>query len=496
MPRHYIWRLLGCFVTCLFVGFGGSNQASATPPPSQYGVPIPPHILERLRDLGTTRGYINLTRSVRANQAAIKSGVAGAALAPGGSQISGQRFIPVLMGKFSNTTNDPFPVGDLQRQLFDGPWPTGTMIDYYKEISYGHLNIEGTVFPWKKLPSSDAHYAGAALPNGDACNGLCTNAKLGEFLKDMLDRYVDEVDFTKYDNDGPDGVPNSGDDDGFVDFVAFVHPEVGGECGRNDNIWSHRSTFSNWTGSPYETKSVGKNGQKIRVDDYVIMPAKACGGTTMIQIGVFAHEFGHAFGLPDLYDTQNFNGNSEGVGNWDLMGAGSWGGDNSHPETPSHMSAWSKEFLGWVTPREINADTDVVLRPVESQPDVVKVRISDSEYYLIEYRQKTGFDASLTGAGLAIWRINESVLSAGMINNTVNGDERSKGVGIVEADGLSQLDDQVNRGNAGDVFPFLPKRNFDSTTDPASVGRIAVCEIGDPGQTIKFKVRVSRNTCN
>ena len=59
------------------------------------------------------------------------------------------------------------------------------------------------VFPWKKLPSSDAHYAGAASPNGSPCNGLCRNAKLGEFLKDMLDRYVDEIDFTKYDNDGP-----------------------------------------------------------------------------------------------------------------------------------------------------------------------------------------------------------------------------------------------------------------------------------------------------
>jgi hypothetical protein len=216
----------------------------------------------------------------------------------------------------------------------------------------------------------------------------------------------------------------------------------------------------------------------------------------MIQIGVFAHEFGHAFGLPDLYDTQNFNGKSEGIGTWGLMGAGSWGGDNMHPEKPSHMEAWSKEFLGWVSPREIKADTEVVLRQVETQPDVVKVRISESEYYLMEYRQKAGFDVSLTGGGLAIWRINEPVLSAGLSNNTVNGDQKNKGVGIVEADGLKQLDSRVNRGDAGDVFPILPKRKFDSTTTPATVGNIAICEIGDPGATIKFKVFVSRNTCN
>jgi M6 family metalloprotease-like protein len=491
------WRFFGCVIAGVCVGLAVQlDRAGATPPPSSLKGPIPPHVLESLRDLSTRRGFINLTRTVRANLAAVQSGVAGAGLAPGGSQVSGQRFIPVLMAKFSNTASDPFPIADLQRQLFDGPSTTGTMIDYYREISYGNLNLVGTVFPWKTLPSSDIHYAGAALPNGDACHGLCFKAKVGEFLTDLLNKYVDEIDFTKYDNDGPDGIPNSGDDDGYVDFVAFVHPEAGGECPNNNNIWSHRSTLSARTGSSFETKSVGKNGDKIRIDDYVIMPAKACDGVTMIQIGVFAHEFGHAFGLPDLYDTQQFNGTSEGIGNWGLMGAGSWGGDNEHPEKPSHMSAWEKERLGWVVPREIKADADVVLRPVETQPDVVKIRISDSEYYLLEYRRKTGFDASLTGEGLAIWRINEPVLSAGLGNNTVNGDELNKGVGLVEADGLKQLDEERNRGDAGDVFPVLPKRNFDRTTNPQSAGRVAICDIGDPGSTIKFKVVVSRDTCN
>jgi M6 family metalloprotease-like protein len=497
MNRRYIRQSLACSIV-ISASFGiHLRQAGATPPPSSIDAPIPAHILEGLRNQSTRRGFINLTRTVRANLAAVQSGVAAAGLALGGSQVSGQRFIPVLMGKFSNTGNDPFPIVNLQRALFDGPSTTGTMTDFYKEISYGNLNVTGTVFPWKTLPNSDIHYAGAALPNGKPCNGFCGNARMGEFLIDLLNKNVDEIDFTKYDNDGPDGIPNSGDDDGFVDFVALVHPESGGECS-NDNIWSHRSTLTAKTGSSFETKSVGKNGQKIRIDDYVIMPAKACDGTTMIQIGVFAHEFGHAFGLPDLYDTQEFNGKSEGIGNWGLMGAGSWGGDNRHPEKPSHMSAWEKEFLGWVAPREIKTDAEVVLRPVETQPDVAKVRISESEYYLLEYRQKSGFDVSLTGQGLAIWRINEPVVSAGLGNNTVNGDENSKGVGLVEADGLKELDMDSggNRGNAGDIFPFLPKRNFDSTTTPRSAGRVAICDIGDPGQTIKFKVFVSRDSCN
>src|SRR5206468_4163733 len=137
-------------------------------------------------------------------------------------------------------------------------------------------------------------------------------------------------------------------------------------------------------------------------------------------------------------------------------------------------------------------DINVVLRPVEEQPDVFKVRISEDEYYLLEYRRKTGFDVSLTGSGLLIWRINEPIVQAGLINNTVNGDQTRKGVGLIEADALMELDRRINRGNAGDMFPEGGKTKFDSTTTPASVGRIAICDIGSPGTTIRLRIVVSR----
>jgi M6 family metalloprotease-like protein len=453
-----------------------------------------------LRDITTTpRGYINLTRTVSANRAAAKRGIALAGPA-GAPRISGQKAIPVLMATFSGTAGEPFPIANLQRELFNGPWPTGTMTDYYREISYSAFTVTGTVHPWKKLDKTADFYAGTPVPGVGMCNGLCDTAQTGQFLKDVLDKYGDQIDWTQYDNDGPDGIPNSGDDNGFVDFVAFVHPGIGGECQavpNNNNIWSHRATYSGWFGGlNYETKSKGKNGQNIRINDYVIMPALACDGTTMIQIGVFAHEFGHAFGLPDLYDTRDANGESEGIGNWGLMGAGSWGGDNDTPERPSHMSAWEKDRLGWVDPTEVTSDRDIELRPVETHPDVIRIKISTDEYYLIEYRRKTGFDVSLHGSGLLIWRINDSVVQAGMASNTVNADETKKGVGLIEADGLGELDQNRNRGNAGDMFPSGGKRNFDSTTTPASEGLVAICDIGNPGPTIKFKVRVSSNTCN
>ena len=41
--------------------------------------------------------------------------------------------------------------------------------------------------------------------------------------------------WNRYDNDGPDGIPNSGDDDGVIDVVAFLQPGVDGACGAPGN---------------------------------------------------------------------------------------------------------------------------------------------------------------------------------------------------------------------------------------------------------------------
>src|SRR5690606_41205846 len=51
----------------------------------------------------------------------------------------------------------------------------------------------------------------------------------------------------------------------------------------------------------------------------------------LVGIGVFCHEFGHNLGLPDLYDTDPGNGSSQGIGEWGLMGGGSWLGGEHYP---------------------------------------------------------------------------------------------------------------------------------------------------------------------
>jgi M6 family metalloprotease-like protein len=280
--------------------------------------------------------------------------------------VTGTFNIPIFCVKFSATGADPFPIANLQTKLFNGPFAPETMTQFYTEISYGDLTVNGTVYGWGTLPNTQAFYAGTGT-----CNGLGTCGKVQLLITTTLAANDAAVNFAQYDNDGPDGLPNSGDDDGFVDFVSFVHATAGAECGVNGRIWSHRFSLTGWqqngagTG-PYTTNDAKFGGGFIKVDDYTIQPIKNCDNTTLIDVGVFCHEFGHAFGLPDLYDT---DGGAEGVGWWDLMSSGNW----NVPTSPGHMGAWSKSQLGW---------SNVVVVPAVATP----YNVANSEQNRTVYR--------------------------------------------------------------------------------------------------------------
>jgi M6 family metalloprotease-like protein len=257
-------------------------------------------------------------------------------------EVSGVFAFPVLLGEFANRPA-PYAPDSLQKELFTGPWPTGTLTDFYEEVSYSALTVTGVVTDWVTTFQQDSYYEGAS-------NGLVPNdARTGEFIKELLDANDSSIDFSAFDNDGPDGLPNSGDDDGYADLVVFVHSESGGECSSfSSNMWSHSWLYRAWPisgGAPYTTDDVSAEGGHIKIDDYVIQPATSCGGG-VIEIGNFCHELGHALGLPDLFDS---NGGSSGAGHWDLMALGNW----NTPESPAHLSAWSRKELGWVVPTTV-----------------------------------------------------------------------------------------------------------------------------------------------
>src|SRR5204862_3170736 len=131
----------------------------------------------------------------------------------------------------------------------------------------------------------------------------------GQLLQLAFEKADADIDFGQFDNDGADGVPNSGDDDGIVDTVVIIHSDSGGECerGRSHHIWSHSGHYSQesygHSKKPFTTRAIrrdvngdpvlGPDGitpQHILIDDYIIQPAISCPQSAnqkqKIQIGV------------------------------------------------------------------------------------------------------------------------------------------------------------------------------------------------------------------
>jgi immune inhibitor A len=360
----------------------------------------------------------------------------------------------VLLVDFSDNPSTKPPAHFEELLFSQGSYSTGSMRDYYREVSYGQLNLIGDVFGWYRAPEPYAYYT-----NHEHGFGLYPQ-NVHRLVEDVVQLAGADANFSDYDLDN----------DGFVDAPIIVHAGLGAEATLDpDHIWSHRSELM----FPMTVSGV-------KVKGYTMQPEDG-------KIGVFCHEFGHNLGLPDLYDTDY---DSSGIGDWCLMAGGSW---NDRGYTPAHMSAWCKMKLGWVTPRVIfNAEKAIGLAASATSAEVLKLPVGDpagKEYFLIENRRKAHFDRKLPGEGLLIWHIDD---------NIINNDNQSHFmVALEQADGLANLENGADEGDPGDPFPgSVNLRSFNQNTNPSSRSydgsdsKIAVSHIGDPGPTIDLQVRV------
>jgi len=395
---------------------------TASPTPGivspRLGGPLPEPVLEARRmekgAFSFRRGWIRRRdRQVSGmfpGRAALPADIASHPLAA--RALSGELRIPVLPGLYDGVAEPPTQPSTLQTLFFDGPWPSGTLSEYFDEVSFGLLDVGGTVFDWTPLANGEAYYTGGW---GGTSLG---SSKTGEMIKEILDTRDPGIDFGLYDNDGPDGVPNSGDDDGFVDVIVFVHPEMGAECNNNMvHMWSHSWVYSVWPVSgnqPYATNDPAAGGGTILIDDYIIGPALSCESTAeedrLIEIGVFCHEIGHGLGLYDLYD--DYGG--YGIGYWGLMGAGNW----NTPASPAHPCAWSREQLGWIDPVEIDwRAASLTLQPIESGGQVARLDLPTRRFRRRTYQPIAG------GTGLVVGYTSSEAVARGYIGGGGYGNE-------------------------------------------------------------------------
>ena len=399
------------------------------------------------------------------------------------------------------------------------------LTQYYSIVSDGRLRLEpvasDSVFT---MPSPMTDYG------RDDDLGL----RLVELARDAVQTADSLIDFTLYDD------------------IVVIHAGLGQEADilgdSPEQIWSATlgpAEFEYYL--PDSTGHVGvatndtlPDGEPKYVQEIAILPEDESQDRYFFSpLGVYAHEYGHFLGLPDLYDTNpSENSASQGIGNWGLMGTGLW---NANGYSPAEPCAWSKAILGW-KPVRIVSHCDICELPYSEganpSGELVLVPIGGREYFLLENRLQdpnnnhkfdfadadsdmvldtfedsyigAEFDYFLpgfgTGSGLLLWHIDEQQIEAGMPHNTVNADRLHKGVDLEEADGVEDLDQRVSTeesyGSPFDSFREGNNSSFTPSSIPNSDGNyggkswVFVDSIGAPGQVMSFSVDIGMRQGN
>lgn len=350
------------------------------------------------------------------------------------------------------------PKSDFASLLFDANNPN-SMASYYTEMSGGLITVTGEVTNYIRVPQPYSYYTAGQSGTG---NNYPQNTP--GLLVDALTIFCQNDSLQRFDVDR----------DGYVDGIFLIHAGGGAEAEpdpakRPHKIWSHKWVLP----TPFVN-----NGVKVYA--YSTEPEDG-------RVGVFAHEFGHVLGLPDLYDSTY---RSRGVGDWCLMAGGSWGGAGNKPV---RMSCWCLSRLGWITPKMVKKASTLTIPPLATGKTAC-YRVwtkgkKGPEYFLLENRQQTGRDTALPGSGLAVWHVDETQSS--------NTNPMSYLVGLVQADGKRDLEFNRNAGDAGDLFPGSSSiTRLDDTTTPSAHANdgtptgVALSQLSDAGGVVKVRVKV------
>jgi M6 family metalloprotease-like protein len=310
--------------------------------------------------------------------------------------------------------------------------PVSNVAGYYFENSYGQLAIQADVTPWVTLPRPMAFY-------GDERGTTPTTPLMVMEAIALLNQMG--WDFSPYDLNG----------DTVLEPVVFMHQGEGEEVtGYPPDIWSHQTSFPSPLDVDWATTAPGTVG--FMVYEYMVDPETVYG--TTITIGVLCHELGHGLGIIDLYD---YTYTTEGVGDWCLMGGGSYNGIYQIGDSPSHLCAWAKNFFGWLDPIEVSQPMiGAPLIAQEAEPFAYRINMgprpwASSEYLLLENRAALGYDVALPGHGMMAYHVDDRAIDNDSYDRF--GRPKRQRVVVLQADGFNDLFYMVNRGDDSDPFP-------------------------------------------
>lgn len=316
---------------------------------------------------------------------------------------------------------------------------TGSTRDYFRDNSMGTFSPDFVVVGPYTLPNNLDYY-GKNDSDGQDQHAIQMVVDACKLAND------NGVDFTQFDTDYDNMVDNV-----FVYYSGYNEAENGPD----NTVWPHRWGIypneiygsGNYSGSAASVTFDGK-----RVEDYACTSElKGKANANMCGIGTFTHEFGHVLGLADLYATDG--GAHHTLSSWDIMDYGPY---LNSGRTPPSYSAFERFSLGYLKPVEIKTPQNLSIDPLNTSNQAYLISsastpfnlvpTNSTEYFLLENRQKTGWDKYLPSHGMLVTRVkyDQNKWDYNEVNNTAS----AMGVDIMEADGLAN-----SNTLSGDPFP-------------------------------------------
>lgn len=249
------------------------------------------------------------------------------------------------------------------------------MATYFHNVSYGRISVDLTVYDhWKRLNKTQQYYGQDAASTHDV-NGW-------QFIVDSMEAWDSQVNFSKYD----------------CLLVIHAGEDQSSNTTRDDLLW--RQNFCSFGRTSKRSVFFGNESYSFWGLAY---------DSEFEEWGLIAHEFGHSLSLPDLY----IENESLTLDKVSLMARGDRNGNASNEGTwPASLDGFSKYMLGWLTPTQasLNLTQDVVemQSASSSQETLIRVNLTESEYYLMEVREPSGYDQyAVDSTSLVVYRIDE-----------------------------------------------------------------------------------------
>lgn len=282
----------------------------------------------------------------------------------------------------------------------------------------------------------------------------------------------------------PAGVDFDVNADGFVDNLCIVVSGGSGISARYA-LWPHRSDLA----LPDE-KAIYIDGKKLVGYLMVFDGANGYDGSwsgITLSTGVLCHEMSHSLGTFDLYHSEH---SLNPVGVWDLM--------SDNQREAQQMTAYTKmRYCKWIDSiPQLTASGRYSLRPMAEGNGPVAYKIQPkgrNEYFVVEYRPKTGFDKNLPAGGLIVYRVNPDY-SRG--NLGYNGTTRFDEIYVFRPGGSTTADGNISAAAMAEGNTYSSMAGEGTLGTPfyqdGTVAPFSITEVSAPGDSISFTLTLGQ----